>query len=152
VTHPATLQRDFGARLVPLARLYRRYLDRGLADLSLSHSTALAVMVLGRMGDGVRQGALADELGVEGPTVVPLLDHMERTGLVERRVDASDKRARSLHLTDAGRALARQAEERSVTIRRAVFDAVPDADLATALRVLDQVRTALSTTGGEDVA
>jgi MarR family transcriptional regulator for hemolysin len=152
VTQSSTLQRDFGARLVPLARLYRRYLDRGLAALSLSHSTALAVMVLGRIGDGVRQGALADELGVEGPTVVPLLDQMERAGLVERRVDASDKRARSLHLTDAGRALARQAEERSVTIRSAVFDAIPDADLAIALRVLDQIRAVLSPPPGEDPA
>lgn len=109
-------------------------------------------MVLGRLGDGVRQGAFADELGVEGPSVVPLLDQMERAGLVERRIDATDKRARSLYLTDAGRALAGQAEERSIAIRSAVFDSIPDDDLAVALRVLDQVRSALSDAATEEAA
>ncbi len=133
------LQRRFGARLVPLARGYRRYLDRGLSELSLSHSMGLAVMLLGRMEEGVRQGALADQLGMEPPSAVPLVDQMERGGLVERRIDAGDKRARTLHLTQAGRDLAARAEARSAEIRAELFDGIDKADLSTALAVLDRL-------------
>jgi len=142
----STLERHFAICLLPVARNYRRYVDRGLAGLSLSHSSALAVMLLGRMEEDVRQGALADQLGVEGPSVVPLLDQIERAGLAERRPDPSDKRAKTIHLTDAGRALAAQAEARSSEIRSALFASIDPADLATATRVLEQLQQALAVT------
>ncbi|WP_294391623.1 MarR family transcriptional regulator [uncultured Sphingomonas sp.] len=143
------LQRRLGARLVPLARSYRRALDRGMADLSLSHSMALAVMLLGRLGDGVRQGALAEQMGMEAASVVPLVDQMERAGLVARQVDASDKRARTLHLTEAGSDLAARAETRSARIRAALLDGISEADLRTALSVLDRLNDAIGA-GGQD--
>ncbi|WP_436803940.1 MarR family winged helix-turn-helix transcriptional regulator [Sphingomonas sp. DT-51] len=131
--------------LVPLARLYRRHLDRALADLSLSHSSALAVMLLGRMEDGVRQGMLAEQLGVEPPTVVPMLDQIERAGLAERRVDPGDKRARTIHLTAAGRALAEAAEVRSTEVRSVLFAGISADELATATAVLERLALALGT-------
>ncbi|MBW6642257.1 MarR family transcriptional regulator, partial [Salmonella enterica subsp. enterica serovar Weltevreden] len=83
-------------------------------------------------------GMLAEQLGVEGPTVVPLVDQIERAGLAERRADASDKRAKTIHLTPAGRALAAQAEVRSAEVRSALFAGIPADDLATAIRVLER--------------
>jgi MarR family transcriptional regulator, transcriptional regulator for hemolysin len=146
----ALLHRRFAARLVPLARAYRRCLDRGMAGLALSHTSALAVMLIGRADCGMRQGALADQLGIEAPSAVPLLDQLERGGLVERRVDASDKRARTLHLTDDGRAIAGQVEDRTAAIRRDLFDGIPDADLVAATRVLDALHAALASREAQD--
>ncbi|CAM3148723.1 MULTISPECIES: MarR family winged helix-turn-helix transcriptional regulator [Sphingomonas] len=137
------LERRLATALIPLARSYRRHLDRALAELSLSHSSALAVMLLGRMEDGVRQGMLAEQLGVEGPSVVPLVDQIERAGLAERRADATDKRAKTIHLTSAGRALAAQAEVRSTEIRAALFAGVPAGDLAIAIGVLERLGQAI---------
>ncbi|WP_454280438.1 MarR family winged helix-turn-helix transcriptional regulator [Sphingomonas sp. Marseille-Q8236] len=134
-----SLRRNFSARLVPMARAYRRHLDKGLAGLSLSHTAALAVMLVGRTEDGMRQGVLADQLGVEAPSVVPLLDQLERAGLVERRVDLTDKRARLLHVTAEGRAVAAEVEERTATIRAELFAGVDDADLVAATRVFDHL-------------
>lgn len=102
-------------------------------------------MLLGRMEDGVRQGLLAEQLGVEGPSVVPLLDQIERAGLAERRPDPTDKRAKTIHLTGAGRALAAQAEERSTQVRAALFADIDQGDLAVATQVLEQVAHALDT-------
>ncbi|MBY9064735.1 MarR family transcriptional regulator [Sphingomonas yunnanensis] len=141
------LARQLTALLIPLARSYRRHLDRELADLSLSHSSALAVMLLGRMEDGVRQGALAEQLGVEPPTVVPMLDQIERAGLAARRPDPADKRAKTLHLTDAGRALAAAAETRSSEIRTALFDGIDPAEIAVATDVLRRLAQALTRAG-----
>lgn len=140
------MERQFTALLMPLARTYRRHVDRGLAAMSLSHSTALAVMLLGRLGDGVRQGTLAEELGVEAPSVVPMLDAMQRDGLVERRVDPQDKRARTLHLSPAGKALAAKAEVESAAIRARLFAGIAAEDVATAVCVLERLSRAIAAT------
>ncbi|NYD89943.1 MarR family winged helix-turn-helix transcriptional regulator [Sphingomonas melonis] len=136
--------RAFAAHLVPLGRRYRRALDNGLAGLSLSHTPALAVMLIGRAAEGLRQGALADQLGVEAPSVVPLVDQLERSGLVERRVDSTDKRARLLHLTEAGTSLAAQVEERTAEIRQTLLACIEADELIVATRVLDQLHATLT--------
>jgi MarR family transcriptional regulator, transcriptional regulator for hemolysin len=142
------LHRRFGAQLVPVARSYLRHLDRELGALSVTHSTALAVMLLGRMGDGVRQGTLAEALGVEPASMVPLAERMERAGLVARHTDVSDKRARLLHLTEAGRALAARAEARSAEVRAGLFGGIEEAELQVALDVLDRLQHALGAEQG----
>ncbi|MBB4618952.1 MarR family transcriptional regulator [Sphingomonas abaci] len=136
-------ERRLAAGLVPVARAYRLHLDRELAGLSLSHSSALAVMLLGRMADGVRQGELAERLGVEGPTLVPLVDRIARAGLIERRGDPADRRAKTLHLTPAGRDLAERAEERSAAVRARLFAGIDDAALDAAIQVIERLQSAL---------
>ncbi len=49
------------------------------------------------------QLALAQYLGVDRTVMTYLLDDMERAGLVVRRPDPADRRARQVVLTDAGR-------------------------------------------------
>lgn len=136
-------QRGFTHRLMPLARAYRRYIDKGLSSLELSHTTALAVMLIGRMGDGLRQGTLAEELGLEGASLVPLIQQLLQAGLLDRRPDPEDGRAKTLHLTDAGRSLAAEVEERSATLRARVFAGIPDEDVRAALRVMDRLAVVL---------
>jgi CRP-like cAMP-binding protein len=86
--HP---QADLTLTLVKVARLYRQGVDEALSGLGLSDALALPVVLLGRRPDGVRQNQLADELGVEGPSLVRLLDRLVQTGLVERREDPFDR-------------------------------------------------------------
>ena len=130
-----------------MARGYRRHLDRGLAGLSLSHTAALAVMLVGRAGQGMRQGGLADRLGVEAPSLVPLLDQLEPSGPLEPRVDVTDKRLRLLHLTDDGRVVAAQVEERTAAIRAELFAGIDADDLIAATRVLDRLHAAFDAVG-----
>lgn len=51
------------ANLMVLSRAYRGAADKALADYGLSQATAWPVILAGRLGDGVRQGALAEALG-----------------------------------------------------------------------------------------
>ena len=76
--------------------------DQALSDHGLSYATAIPLLVLSRHGENVRQGVLADELGIEGPSLVRLIDLLQSEGLVERREDPTDRRAKTLHLTAAG--------------------------------------------------
>ena len=135
------------ANLMVLSRAYRVAADKALADYGLSQATAWPVILAGRLGDGGRQGALAEALGVEGPSLVRVLDQLVAAGLMERREDPHDRRARTLHLTDAGHALRAQVEEVLVELRRRVFQGVSESDLQACLRVFDALKVALGRSG-----
>src|SRR5438093_8789076 len=53
--------------------------------------------------EGRSQQALAEALGTAPSRVVALVDDLEAKGLVERRANPKDRRARALHLTAEGR-------------------------------------------------
>ena len=131
-----TSQRTITALLAPLGRAYRKQIDRAFLSLGISHTLGLPVMLLGRLGDGVRQGALVEALGIEPPSLVPLLDQLERAELLERRPCAEDKRAKTLHLTSTGRDLAARAEVAAESVRSELLGGIDADDLATTARVL----------------
>lgn len=54
-----------------------------------------------RTSGPVSQSDLATILGVSGPMIVQIIDHLEDRGLVERRRSTTDRRAQMLHLTPA---------------------------------------------------
>jgi MarR family transcriptional regulator, transcriptional regulator for hemolysin len=114
---------EIGLLISRLARLWRRAADQALADHGLSQATALPLMVLSRRGKSVRQGVLADEMGIEGPSLVRLIDLLQAEGLVERREDPTDRRAKTLHLTPTGEA---KAEEVNRVLRRCRADLLKD--------------------------
>lgn len=59
---------------------------------------------------GARLSELADRLALTQPTASESISALERKGLVERRIDPSDRRARVIVLTEAGRRAAAGAE------------------------------------------
>jgi MarR family transcriptional regulator, transcriptional regulator for hemolysin len=120
-----TIHSEIGYLISRLARLWRREADQALADHGLSQATALPLMVLSRRGKSVRQGVLAEEVGIEGPSLVRLIDLLQAEGLVERREDPTDRRAKTLHLTPTGEA---KAEEINRVLRRVRADLLKDID------------------------
>ena len=68
-------------------------------------------MIVGR-NPGLRQSAVASALGIQRTNFVPLVDELERRGLVERRASPVDRRSHALHLTEAGEKLLAAALER----------------------------------------
>nr|WP_272214057.1 MarR family transcriptional regulator [Marinicella sp. W31]MDC2875885.1 MarR family transcriptional regulator [Marinicella sp. W31] len=49
--------------------------------------------------NGARQSEIAEELGIEPMTLSRYLDRLQQCGLIERRVDPRDGRARRIHTT-----------------------------------------------------
>ncbi|MDX6748491.1 MarR family transcriptional regulator [Geminicoccaceae bacterium 1502E] len=92
----------FGMELVVVARQWRRALDRQLAAVGLTDATWAPLVHLKEAGGGISQKELAALAGIDGSSLVRLLDVLEGRGLVERRIDEADRRARRLHLTARG--------------------------------------------------
>nr|WP_242469466.1 MarR family transcriptional regulator [Rhabdochromatium marinum] len=138
------MERLLTSRVVRLARVYRREVNRVLAGYGISDAQAVPVLYIARFGGGMRQNVLAEEIGIEGPSLVRLLDQLCGHGLVERRDDECDRRAKTLHLTAAGASLADEVEMALEHVRRSLLAPVADLDLATAVRVLGVLEDGLA--------
>ena len=87
----------------------KRFAER-LAPLELTPRT-FALLRHIESDEGRSQHALAELLRVPPSRMVTLLDELEKRGLVERRPHPTDRRARSLYLTAAGKRLLGKAKK-----------------------------------------
>jgi MarR family transcriptional regulator, transcriptional regulator for hemolysin len=49
--------------------------------------------------DSLSQKEIADKIGLEGPTIIPIIDKLEKDGFVKRIVDRNDRRNNRIFLT-----------------------------------------------------
>src|SRR4029079_17919193 len=134
---------DFGFRVARVARRLRQAVDAELRVFGLTEATWRPLAYVGKLGGRVRQRELATALWSEGPTLVRLLDSLERRGLIERREDETDRRARGIYLTRAGRDLAVRVAKVGTEIQSRLLAKIPPADLETCQRVLDRIEREL---------
>ena len=106
-----------------------------MAEFGLSEATAGVLIQIHRTGQGMRQGTIADTHGIEGPSLVRLLDQLCNAGLVCRQEDRADRRAKTVHLTREGTALAIRIEAVLAEVRPVLLAGVSAADLDACLRV-----------------
>jgi MarR family transcriptional regulator for hemolysin len=128
--------------LIHSARAYKSAADALSADFELSHASAWPIVMISRLGDGARPGQVADAVGIEPPSLVRIIDQLVNSGLVLRQDDPSDRRAKTLSLTAAGKRMAERLEKALVPFRRELFKDMAQADVEATVRVLmklDQV-------------
>jgi DNA-binding MarR family transcriptional regulator len=92
---------------------------------------------------GLRPAELAERLHVSRATITALLDGLEAEGLVARRPDPTDRRARRVALTRAGRARAREIAPTHAARLAAVTRALDPDERAQLLALLDKLRAGL---------
>ncbi|MGD9918892.1 MAG: MarR family winged helix-turn-helix transcriptional regulator [Paenirhodobacter sp.] len=102
-THLDPERARFGRYFVTLARQWRRAVEGALAGAGLTDATWSPLIQLAEGGDGISQTELAHRLGLDGSSLVRLIDLLEARGFVAREVDAQDRRAKRLVLCPAGR-------------------------------------------------
>lgn len=145
----STARLRFGFALVGLARRWRHALDARMGALGLSDAAWPPLVHLDRGGDGITQNELALRCGIDGSTLVRLLDILGEQGLVERRVSPTDRRARLIYLTAKGRralgAVYRVLEQAEV----AMLKDVDDEHLHGTLEVFAQIERRLAQEGQE---
>jgi DNA-binding MarR family transcriptional regulator len=84
-------------------------------------------------------GELAALLGMDPPNLTPVIDDLERSGLVERQPHPTDRRVKLVAVTDSGMALAQQAQEFLDQPPAGLFE-LPSDDLEYLRRILSQLR------------
>jgi MarR family transcriptional regulator, transcriptional regulator for hemolysin len=86
------------------AKALDRALDDALSAVGGSTATWLVLSSL-KAGEHRTQGALAEAVGVQQPTLTHHLDGMTRAGLVRRERDPGNRRVQQVTLTEEGEAL-----------------------------------------------
>jgi DNA-binding MarR family transcriptional regulator len=89
----------------PLARRFAQICTAALADMTAEAGlTPLQYAALSYLCDepDIDQNGLASRLGVDRTSVGQFIDQMEAKGLVERRINGADRRARMLRLSTRG--------------------------------------------------
>lgn len=132
---------SFGILMHLTAHDWRNALDRRLRPLGLSRATWLLLAIVAR-SEGLSQSELASRLGLEGASVVRLVDRLEAEGLVERRAGA-DRRVRAIHLRPKGAEVAAQIRKVAAALRAEVFRGIGAHELEAAAAVLAKVKAGL---------
>jgi MarR family transcriptional regulator for hemolysin len=95
-------EEPLGRTIVFTAKAIREAFENMLASAGASIGTWVVLSALSDEVEFVSQAALASHLHLEGATITHHVDRLEAAGLVLRRVDPEDRRARRLELTAAG--------------------------------------------------
>ncbi|EXF91618.1 MarR family transcriptional regulator [Pseudomonas fluorescens HK44] len=127
---------NISSAMVVAARHWRKICQTTLVNYGISEACAVPLLMIGRLGEGVRQVTVAQAAGMESPSLVRLLDQLCQAGYVCRGEDPLDRRAKCLNLTDTGRELVQAVEAELVRLRRVVLEGIDPADLEAALRVI----------------
>jgi MarR family transcriptional regulator for hemolysin len=146
------IQAELGLLVSRLARIWRRKADQALSAHGLSEAMATPLLILSRRGKCARQGVLASATGLEGPSLVRLIDLLEAEGLVERREDPTDRRAKMLHITVLGEAKVAEINRVLQRTRADLMKDIPSDDLATTFNVLRRIERTADTSQTAELA
>ncbi len=101
---PRSLNREFAFSLNDVARMLRTYADQKAGQFGITRAQWAVLVRLDRF-EGLKQSELAEMLDLQPITLTRLLDRLCDSGLIERRPDPNDRRAKRLFLTAAARPL-----------------------------------------------
>jgi MarR family transcriptional regulator for hemolysin len=142
-----SLSRDLAFAINDVARLLRTYADQKAAQYGMSRAKWAVLARLDRF-EGLKQTELADMLDLQPISLTRLLDSLCANGLIERRADPDDRRAKRLFLTPAARPLLDRlgdlAEELMGTALAGLDQRDSKALLAQLSTIKDNLRTAVA--------
>lgn len=149
MTSPSPRSR-FGIRFSLLGRRWRRTMEAQLAAAGLTDATWIPLVHLKETGGGITQKDLAALVGVDGSSLVRVLDILERQGLIERHRDESDGRARLIRLTAEGETRVGAIRRELARAEAAVLCDLSDRDIAGMLDCLDRIDRRMDALAAEE--
>jgi len=108
----------------------------GAFDLEPRH---FAVLHAVRGDTGQSQQMIGDLLAIPASTMVAIVDHLESEGLLERRPHASDRRARTLHLTARGASVLTEAHAAAMDQEARICQGLEQGDREHLLALLHRI-------------
>ncbi|MQA27988.1 MAG: MarR family transcriptional regulator [Micromonosporaceae bacterium] len=123
---PTDIDRDLTFLLAQAAHALQTELTAGLAALGIS-PRGHCVLHRALPGD-LTQSQLAELCNLDKTTMVVTIDELEREGLAERRPSSTDRRARIIAVTDAGKDITERGQAIVTRIHGDVLATLPGAE------------------------
>lgn len=114
---------------------------RSKIGISITQAKVLFALY-GRPGFTLRE--VADKIGVESPTLVPVIDKMEADGYVKRKSDAQDRRVKRIHTTPKAGSLWNSMMECVAQIRKVSTKELSEQEIKSAIVTVKKISENLS--------
>jgi MarR family transcriptional regulator for hemolysin len=121
------------------AKTFQKVLDSELrknVGVTISQWRVISTLVL---HPGLTQKEIADKVGIEGATLVPVIDKMEKEGLLKRKPDSKDRRVNRIYLTPKADSLWNSMTECALRIRKVSAKDIPEDQLKNTLETLRKI-------------
>lgn len=136
--------------LVVAARRWRKLANDRLRPLDQSMARWETLYLVAYSDEDLNQSQLSRLIGVQGPTMVRMLDSLAREGLIERQQSHHDLRVTINRITDKGRRVISSIMGITNELRSQVLADVDPADLTTTVKVLTQILRSLDKLGSNE--
>ena len=137
-------QRKMGQTIGDVSRAWRYEMNLMLKPFGLSLSQRQVLMQLHRHPEGLMQTELALKLGIESPTLVRLLDLLEKKEWIRRVILPDDRRRKYCVLTSKAKEQIVIIDKISRHLRDRMMAGIPGAEINAALSVMDRIRDNLT--------
>ena len=138
-THSVDWELRLGFLIHDVSRLRRSAFDRCIKPLNVTRSQWWVLAYLSRE-DGMTQSQLAEELDLGKVAVGGLIDRLEKTGLVRREADATDRRVNRVFLEPKSKQLIARMRKISHRMNEQILSGLTDGKLESTALTLDAMK------------
>lgn len=128
--------------------------EKAFGDISHTQVSPGLFMILAliRQNPGQKQATLARSVQLDRSTMVPIIDHCERQGWVQRQPYAGDRRAHAIYLTERGADLVDKLEQDVLQLEARLTAAMGQQDRDQFLQLLKKFQAALISSPKHEVS
>ena len=137
------MKHEMLVELYDVARLMRTRFDRWARTYGMTRAQGVILARLARQ-PGMTQNEMAGLCEVEPITVGRLVDRLEARGLLERRLDPSDRRIRRLHLLPAAEPILQEIQRYKTELLREITEDLDEATIEIVTDALLKMKTRLT--------
>jgi MarR family transcriptional regulator for hemolysin len=139
------LEERFSDALHSTSRAWRQAVDRRLKYLGVSQASWMTIAFAAKAHSPLSQSELADKLGVEGATMVAMIDRLVNAGLVTREGSTTDRRVKRVVLTAAGSKIYDRVKAEAAALRMDLLTNTDPKKLLIATELLESLREVIET-------
>lgn len=146
-------ENSIGFVVYSASKMMQKAFDLELRNKTGINLTQSKVIFALYMQSGPTQREIADKIGIESPTLVPIIDQLEEDGYVKRKPDAQDRRIKRIYATPKTDSLWDSMMECAAQIRKVSTKNLSEQELKSALGVVKQITENLTGyLGDSDIA
>jgi MarR family transcriptional regulator, transcriptional regulator for hemolysin len=142
-----SVEERFSDALHSTSRSWKQAVDRRLKYLGVSQASWMTIAIAAKAESPLSQSELADRLGVEGATMVAMVDRLVKAGLVAREASSTDRRVKRVVLTTAGVAIYEKVKTEADTLRKQLLAKMDRKKLQATTELLDNLRAIIDSQG-----
>jgi DNA-binding MarR family transcriptional regulator len=133
---------NFGVLVHEVSRIRRKAIDQLMKPLGITGGQWW-VLTYVSLHAGKSQGELAEELNMGKVAFGGVIDRLEKSGFIERRVSKVDRRMKRVHLSPRGRELVEEIRELSTSVQASALDGISMKELEHAISALTKMEANL---------